>query len=387
LAKETSPLGDLTKNKLIRLSKSCIGDAEKHAVMRVLDKEFLGMGEQVRIFEEKLSDFFGREAVCVVNGTAALHLALQACEIGIGDEVLVPSITYVASFQAITATGATPIACDLEETSLCLDWLDAEKRITSKTKAIMPVHYSGGVGELDKIYKLAEKYKLRVVEDAAHAFGTTYKNQKVGGFGDISCFSFDGIKNITSGEGGCIVTDDEQILDLVRDARLLGVEKDSDKRYKGQRSWDFNVRKQGWRYHMSDIMAAIGIEQLNRFDTVSAKRREIANIYTNELRNCDQITYIDHDYEKVVPHIFPTILSDGKSRDDISRELSLYGIQTGIHYIPNHLHSFFKSSVLTGNKLNVAERIYPSLLTLPLHEGVSKSDVKYIVGKLTGILK
>ena len=176
MAKETSSLGDLNKNKLIRLSKSCIGDAEKYAVMRVLDKEFLGMGEQVRIFEEKLSDFFGREAVCVVNGTAALHLALQACEIGIGDEVLVPSITYVASFQAITATGAIPVACDVEETSLCLDWLDAEKRITSKTRAIMPVHYSGGVGELDKIYKLAEKYKLRVVEDAAHAFGTTYKN-------------------------------------------------------------------------------------------------------------------------------------------------------------------------------------------------------------------
>ena len=387
MAKETSSLDDLNKNKIIRLSKSCIGDAEKNAVMRVLDKEFLGMGEQVRIFEEKLSHFFGREAVCVVNGTAALHLALQACEIGIGDEVLVPSITYVASFQAITATGAIPVACDVEETSLCLDWADAEKRITSKTKAIMPVHYSGGVGELDKIYKLAEKYKLRVVEDAAHAFGTTYKNQKVGGFGDISCFSFDGIKNITSGEGGCIVTDDEKVLDLVKDARLLGVEKDSDKRYKGLRSWDFNVSKQGWRYHMSDIMAAIGIEQLNRFDTISAQRKEIAITYINELGNCDQITYIDHDYQEVVPHIFPTILADGNSRDDISKTLNQYGIQTGIHYIPNHLHSFFKKSTKSETILSETDSIYHSLLTLPLHEEVSKSDVKYIVGKLTGILK
>ena len=387
MAKETCPLGNLTENKIIRLSKSCIGDAEKQAVMRVLDNEFLGMGEKVRIFEEKLSEFFGREAVCVVNGTAALHLALQACEIGIGDEVLVPSITYVASFQAITATGATPIACDVEETSLCLDWLDAEKRITSKTKAIMPVHYSGGVGQLDKIYKLARKYKLRVVEDAAHAFGTTYKNQKVGGFGDISCFSFDGIKNITSGEGGCIVTDDEKVLDLVKDARLLGVEKDSDKRYKGQRSWDFNVSKQGWRYHMSDIMAAIGIEQLNRFDTISAQRKEIAIAYTHELRNCDKITYIDHDYEEIVPHIFPTILADGNSRDDISKALNQYGIQTGIHYIPNHLHSFYKKSIKSETILSVTDNIYHSLLTLPLHEEVSKSDVKYIAGKLTGILK
>ena len=354
--------------------------------MRVLDKEFLGMGEQVRIFEEKLSDFLGREAVCVVNGTAALHLALQACEIGIGDEVLVPSITYVASFQAITATGAIPVACDVDETSLCLDWLDAEKRITSKTKAIMPVHYSGGVGELDKIYKLAEKYKLRVVEDAAHAFGTTYKNQKVGGFGDISCFSFDGIKNITSGEGGCIVTDDEKVLDLVKDARLLGVEKDSEKRYAGKRSWSFDVSKQGWRYHMSDIMAAIGIEQLNRFDEIAIKRKAIATAYKSELRNSDKIKFIDHDYNEVVPHIFPIILSAEYTRNDISKALEKEGIQTGVHYIPNHFHEFYKNSQKSTEKLTITEKIYRSLLTLPLHEGICENDVQYITGKIKDIL-
>ena len=261
--------------------------------MRVLDKEFLGMGEEVQIFEERLSEFFGRPAVCVVNGTAALHLALQACGISDGDEVLVPSITYVASFQAISATGASPVACDVEENFLCLDWTDAEKRITSKTKAIMPVHYSGGVGNLDKIYELAKSHNLRVIEDAAHAFGTFYKERRVGGFGDIACFSFDGIKNITSGEGGCIVTNDKEVLNLVKDARLLGVEKDSEKRYEGKRSWNFNVSKQGWRYHMSDIMAAIGIEQLNRFDEIAIKRKAIATAYKTELRNSDKIKFID----------------------------------------------------------------------------------------------
>jgi dTDP-4-amino-4,6-dideoxygalactose transaminase len=165
-------------DKLIRLSKSCLSEAEKNAVMGVLDREFLGMGTEVRQFEEMLTDFFGRPAVCVSTGTAALHLALQAADIGAGDEVLVQTLTYIASFQAISATGATPVPCDVDTDSLCLDWRDAEKRLTSKTKAIMPVHYAGGVGELDEIYAFAKKNSLRVIEDAAHAFGTTYKGKK-----------------------------------------------------------------------------------------------------------------------------------------------------------------------------------------------------------------
>ena len=184
---------------MIRLSKSSIGEAEKQAVVRVLDNEYLGMGTEVKQFEEELTKFFGRPAVCVVNGTAALHLSLQAAGVSQGDEVLVQSLTYVASFQAISATGARPIACDVDVETLCLDWRDAEKRLTTRTKAVMPVHYAGGVGALDEIYAFAGQHGLRVIEDAAHAFGTEYQGKKVGGFGDIACFSFDGIKNITSG--------------------------------------------------------------------------------------------------------------------------------------------------------------------------------------------
>ena len=178
--------------------------------MGVLDREYLGMGTEVQQFEEALSEYFGRSAVCVVNGTAALHLALQACEISQGDEVLVPSLTYLASFQAISATGAKPVACDIDPEIFLLDLSDTEKRITARTKAIMPVHYTGGVGDLDAVYEFANKYNIRVIEDAAHAFGTTYKDRRIGSFGDVACFSFDGIKNITSGEGGAIVTANNQ---------------------------------------------------------------------------------------------------------------------------------------------------------------------------------
>lgn len=372
---------------LIRLSKSSIKGAEKLAVMRILDKEFLGMGEEVRIFEDRLTEFFGRQAVCVVNGTAALHLSLQACGIGFGDEVIVPSITYVASFQAISATGAVPVACDIDEDSLCLNLEDAEKRITSKTKAIMPVHYSGGVGRLGKIYKLAEKNNLRVVEDAAHAFGTTFQNQKIGSFGDIACFSFDGIKNITSGEGGCIVTDDKEVLGLVRDARLLGVEKDSEKRYLGERSWEFNVSRQGWRYHMSDIMAAIGIAQLSRFDEIKNKRRTLSKFYYNELKKIPSIKLIKHNYNEVVPHIFVLILDSDLSRTKVIDLLKDKAISTGIHYLPNHLHSYFKNNTCLDEPLKNVEKISSRIITIPLHEDLSRSEQIYIIKNLEKIVR
>ena len=272
-------MAHIESNKLIRLSKSCIGDSEKSAVQGVLDREYLGMGTEVQLFEEALSEFFGRPAICVVNGTAALHLSLQACGIGRHDEVLVPSLTYIASFQAISATGAKPVACDINSDNCLIDLDDAEKRLTNQTKAIMPVHYTGGVGDLDAIFSFAEQFKLRVIEDAAHAFGTTYNGQRIGSFGDVACFSFDGIKNITSGEGGCIVTGDKTILRKTGDARLLGVEKDTERRYSGGRSWDFDVREPGWRYHMSNIMAAIGMEQLNRFSGFAEKRQKLAKKY------------------------------------------------------------------------------------------------------------
>jgi dTDP-4-amino-4,6-dideoxygalactose transaminase len=364
----------ITPKNLIRLSKSCIGDFEKKAVMEVLDREFLGMGAEVKKFEDMLSDFFGRPAVCVSSGTAALQLALQASGVGPDDEVIVQALTYVASFQAITAVGAIPVACDVDSDSLCMDWHDAEKKITKNTKAIMPVHYSGGVGELSEIYKLAKENSLIVIEDAAHAFGSEYQGIRVGGFGDIACFSFDGIKNITSGEGGCIVSDDSKFLKKVRDARLLGVENDSEKRYSNRRSWDFDVNHQGWRYHMSNLMAAIGIEQLKRFTILANKRRKLSIQYNQQLSNLTDITLINHNYDQVVPHIFVVRFTSTLLRNHISNKLNEYGIQTGLHYKPNHLLSFYR----TNSNLKNAEQVYSKLLSLPLHPDLKDTDVDLI---------
>lgn len=366
---------------LIRLSKSCLGEAEKLAVLSVLDREFLGMGEEVQRFELELSNFFKRPALAVVNGTAALHLALQACGIKKGDEVLVQSLTYVSTFQAISATGAKPIPCDISPKTLTIDLNDAERRLTKNTRAIVPMHYSGSVGDLDCIYDFAKKYNLRVIEDAAHAFGTTYKNNIVGGFGDITCFSFDGIKNITSGEGGCIVTSDRKVIQMIQDARLLGVEKDTESRYAGKRSWEFDVASQGWRYHMSNIMAAIGLEQLKNFKQKSDTRKKLALYYDSLLSGFDRIQFFEKDYTAVVPHIYVVRIPGMKNRKKLQEQLLNFRIQTGVHYQPNHLLSFYKSRIRNITLPNT-DKIYPEILSLPLHPDLTKDDVKRVCDTL-----
>ena len=372
-----------TKN-LIRLSKSCLDKEEKNAVMRVLDREYLGMGAEVQQFEKSLSDFFGRSALCVVNGTTALQLALEACGVGANDEVLVQSLTYVASFQAISAVRAKPVACDVNPTTMTIDLHDAEKRLTSRTKAIMPVHYGGGVGALDDIYAFAYRHNLRVIEDAAHAFGTSYREKRIGSFGDISCFSFDGIKNITSGEGGCITCADEQILRKVRDSRLLGVEKDSERRFIGERSWEFDVSTQGWRYHMSNIMASIGIEQLKKFQIIAKKRQSLASYYDLLLSKHKKIRIFHKDYSQIVPHIYVVRIPSMKNRELVRKNLLDFGVQTGIHYQPNHSLAYYRDDNIIP--LSITDRIFPELLSLPLHPDLKKEDIKFVCKKLDEVL-
>ena len=236
----------------------------------------------------------------------------------------------------------------------------------------MPVHYSGNPGNLDAIYSFAKKNNLRVIEDAAHAFGSIYKNKLIGSFGDICCFSFDGIKNITSGEGGAIVTQDKNILNRIKDIRLLGVSKDSDNRYKNQRTWDLNVNEQGWRFHMSNIMASIGIVQLKKFNYFQNQRKELAKLYQKLLSDILEIEIIDINYDLITPHIF-AIKVKNNNRDFLKTKLEKNGIQTGIHYYPNHLLKFYLNYPLPKTEL-----IYPTLLTLPLHPDLKKTDIDYI---------
>lgn len=363
---------------MIRLSKSIVGPLESHAVKEVIENiGYLGMGNKVQEFESRIEEYLDSKdyrCVCVNTGTSALHLAVESITEA-GDEVLVQSLTYLSSFQAIVAANCKPVACEVNPGSLTIDLKDAKKKITNRTKAIMPVHYASNPGNLDEIYEFAKKNKLRVIEDAAHAFGCSYRGEKIGSFGDIICFSFDGIKNITSGEGGAVLTKDPQVLNKVKDARLLGVVKDSEKRYAGERSWDFDVYDRGFRYHMSNIFAAIGLVQLSRLESeFGPKRKQLKKLYEEGLSNIKNIKFQKVDSNAVIiPHIMPIMILNGK-RDLIRNKLLNENIQVGIHYKPNHLLSYFNRGV----KLKTTEKIYDELLTLPLHPGLSSKEVKYI---------
>ena len=361
----------------IRLSKSSISTLEKEAVLKVLDKEFLGMGEEVQEFEQNIKQYLqtDMEVVCVNTGTSALHLSLLSLGLKEGDEVLVPSLTYIASFQAISATGANPIACDIKEDTLFIDIDDAKKRVTKNTKAIMPVHYASSSKGIEEVYKFAKEYNLRVVEDAAQSFGCKREKNFVGQYGDIICFSFDGIKNITSGEGGAILSHDKEFIQRVKDARLLGVEKDTDKRYAKQRSWDFDVKYQGFRYHMSNIMASIGIVQLSRIEEFKIKRQQIVNNYINNLSMLKEIQILDFNFHEMLSHIFVIKV---KNRDNLREYLLSNNIECGIHYKPNHLLTKYNIKY----NLSVTEKIYREILTLPCHYNLTNLEQDYVISKV-----
>lgn len=372
---------------MIRLSKSVVGEQEAKEVNRILLEDgYLGMGAEVGRFEKDIADFLGlpsSNVVCVNSGTAALHLAVDAVTQP-GDEVLVPSLTFLSSYQAISACGAKPVSCDINERTLTIDLVDAENRVTAKTKAIMAVHYASNLVNLDELYAFAKKHNLRVIEDAAHAFGCSFKGKKVGALGDIVCFSFDGIKNITSGEGGAIVSFDKDVSNIVKDTRLLGIEKDSEKRYSGTRSWDFDVKRQGFRYHMSNIFAAIGRVQLRRFESEFApKRIELCSAYKEALFDISNIELMAYDPNSVIiSHIFPIKVKNDK-RNELKNFLEGNNIPTGIHYKPNHLLSFYSN----GIELPKTEKIYSEILTLPLHPDLKVEEVNHICELIKSFFK
>jgi dTDP-4-amino-4,6-dideoxygalactose transaminase len=361
---------------VIRLSRSLVGEEEKAALARVIDAGYLGMGEEVRLFEQEIAAYLGsdRHVVCVATGTAALQLAVSSLGLGQGDEVIVPSITYVASFQAISATGAKPIACDVRKGDVYLDVADAERRLTPRTRAIMAVHYASGTAGLGEVYEFAGKHGLRVIEDAAHSFGGSHGGRKVGADGDVVCFSFDGIKNITSGEGGAIVTADAEVARRARDARLLGVEKDTEARFEARRSWTFDVHHQGFRYHMSNLNAAVGREQLKKVDHFSERRRALAARYRRELAGLNSVTMLELNWDEIVPHIFVLRLPD-RSRSVFQTALKAREIETGFHYQPNHKLAFFSAGV----SLPAAEQLGEELVTIPLHAALTDAEQTEII--------
>lgn len=365
----------------VRLSRSIVGEEEAREVARVLIEDgYLGMGSEVDRFEGEIAAFLGvpRDHVaCVASGTSALQLAVEAV-VDEPADVLVPSLTFVSSFQAIRAARCTPVSCDSREGDALLDLEDVARRVTPGANVLMPVHYASWPGDPEAVYAFARERGLRVVEDAAHSFGCTVGGKRVGSFGDVVCFSFDGIKNITSGEGGAVVSADPEVMRRVRDARLLGVEKDTDARFSGARSWEFEVSRQGYRSHMSNLFAAVGRVQLRRFTAFAEARIALARQYRTRLAGLGGIAFFETDLGPVVPHIQPVRVLGGR-RDEVRARLLAAGIETGIHYKPNHLLALFGGG---APRLPVAERLYGELLSLPLHPGLRAEDVDRVCGAI-----
>jgi dTDP-4-amino-4,6-dideoxygalactose transaminase len=373
---------------MIKVSSPVVGAEELAAVQSAFDLGYFGQGSKVMEFEQALCHYLGAHQVVAVNtGTAALHLALLALGIGPGDEVIVPSLTFVACFQMIAATGALPVPCEVYPDTLLLDLEDAQRRMTPDTKALMPVHYAGNPGKLDAVYKLAEKKGLRVIEDAAHALGSTYNGQLIGSFGDIVCFSFDSIKNITCGEGGAVVCADPKLAEQIRQMRLLGLVREGHADPGQIRRWYYSVKQQGFRYHMSNINAAIGLTQLARLPEFIARRQQIARRYDAALAEMAGIKLLKIDYATVAPHIYVVRVKGGK-RDALMEFLREHDIEASINYIPNHLHERFQQ--LYKNRpwpLPVTEKVFEEILTLPLHCGLTDAEVDKVIAALNSFFQ
>ena len=365
----------------MRLSQPALENEELEAVIRVLKSEYLGMGQEVCEFEALLSDYFSNQVLCVNTGTSALQLALSAAGIKEGDEVLVPSLTYVATYQAISAIGAIPVSCDVQLSDLQIDTVDAAKRLTSKTRAIVPVYFSGATSCLERVEEFSSRNGLINISDAAHALGSKRNGKLIGSGYGTNVFSLDGIKNITSGEGGIIVSSNPVVIQNARDARLLGVIGDSSRRSSRERSWDFEVAEQGWRYHMSDLFAAIGKVQLSKIEYFAKIRKAHFSLYAQMLGKIPDVSLFEWDInDGMVPHIFVIRIPGMTSRENLRSRLLAENIPTGIHYKPNHLLSYFRDPAAAA--LGVTEMIYPEILTLPLHTRLSEFDINEVVIKL-----
>ena len=362
---------------MIQVSKPSLGADELAAVGAVFETGWLGLGATTYAFEQALSERMeGRQVIAVSSGTAALHLALAALELKPGDEVILPSLTFAASVQTVLAAGGVPVFCESQEANLLIDVDDVERRMTERTRAIMPVHYCGQACDMDRLLDIGRERKVTIVEDAAHAFGSTYRGRAVGSFGDISCFSFDPIKNITCGEGGAVVSADPAAADAIRRMRLLGIDKDTWHRYRNTRSWAYEVTGPGFRYHMPNFCAAVGLAQLPKLERFVARRRAVCRAYDARFARLESVCTLAVDYDEVAPHIYIVRVPGGR-RDAFMEFLGNRGVGTGIHYIANHTHPYFARFV--RGALPIVDRLWTEIVTLPLHAGLTDEEVATVI--------
>lgn len=372
------------RDDFLPYGRQWIDEEDIQAVVDVLKSDYLTTGPAIKQFEDKLKDITGAQyAVAISNGTAALHAACFAAGIGEGDEVITTPMTFAATSNAVLYCGGTPVFADINPQTYNINPEDIKRKITNKTKAIIPVHYTGQPCDMDEIMKIAEEYNLTVIEDAAHALGAKYKGRKVGSIGDMTTFSFHPVKPITTGEGGAITTNDKVLYEKLMLFRSHGITRDHEMLLNDHAAWYYEQHLLGYNYRMTDIQATLGCSQLNKLEEFLQKRREYAKIYSEEFKDFDGVI-IPKQLEDTRSgwHIYVLQIDIDKIRPDrrvIFDELRIHNIGVNVHYIPVYYHPYYQKLGYKKGLCPEAEKLYDRIITLPLFPKMSKDDIMYVI--------
>ena len=358
---------------------------DKNAVLNALNSRLLTDGSKLRKFESIFAKFTGAKfAIGVSNGTAALHLSLKALGIGKGSEVIIPDITFVATASSVLLTGATPVLADVDE-NLNILIPSIKKSITSRTKAIIPVHFAGKPCKINEITSIARKNRISIIEDCAHAIGARVNSKHVGIFGQAGCFSFYPTKNFTTIEGGMVVTNSKNIADFVRYARNHGITKTLTSRFSSGKPWDYDIKNSGYNYRLDEIRASLGINQIKRVKKMNLLRKKAANYYNKKLEDIEGVIVpgksigVEHVHHLYVIRITRKY---GITRDMLFQKLLKIGIRTSVHYKPLHMFTIFKKMAKIIDSLSNSVHVYSQILSLPLYPSISKKQQDLVINNI-----
>ncbi len=370
-----------------------ITDDEISEVADALKSGWLTMGPKTDRFEKEFAGYIGsKHAIAVNSCTAALHLALKAINLKPEDEVIIPTMTFTATGEVVCYFNAKPVIVDVDKETHNLDVTKIEKVITSKTRAIIPVHYAGQPCDMNEIMKIAKKYNLNVIEDAAHAFPSKYKGQITGTVGDIICFSFYATKTLATGEGGMVTTENDAWAEKMKMLRLHGISQDAWKRHSDKGSWYYEVVEAGYKYNMADIQAGLGLAQLKKAEWMLERRKEIAEKYTRAFKSIEEVIapHIKLDRETAW-HLFVIKLKLETlkiNRHIFIEKLGQEGISTSVHFIPLHKHPFYKNTFsLDSKSFPVAEWLYERIISLPIYPGMTNKQVNRVIKSVIEVIK
>lgn len=367
-----------------------IGEDEIQEVVDSLRSGWVTTGPKVKRFEKEFAEYVqARHAIAVNSCTAALHLSLAGCGIGPGDEVVVPTLTFCATANVVVHLGARPVLVDVDANGL-LTAESFDRAITPRTKAVIPVHFSGQACDLDSILDVAATHHIAVVEDAAHAVGAFYQDRRIGTYGRAAAFSFYATKNMTTGEGGMITTNDDSLAAQIRRLALHGMSRDAWKRYTEAGSWYYEVLEPGYKDNMTDVQASLGIHQLRRLDSFIERRRMIAELYDEAFTSLDEFdTPVELPGRKHVYHVYPICFRSGCGIDRAAfiEELKQANIGASVHFIPLHRHPYYREQFgLRSEDFPVAERLYAGYVSLPLYPRMTAQDVDDVIDAVREIV-